>query len=96
MVAYATGRLARMAGEWTQRYGRSAEREGWGLFSTGGEFGPFEIERDDERDRFADDEGAVAFVIDLAERGSARAWEALVICAASHFLSTRGRVVDQL
>lgn len=75
-----------MAERWMRSYARSAEREGWGIFSTGGEFGPFEIQRDDEAGIFADDDAALVHVIDLAERGSKRAWDALAICALSQCL----------
>lgn len=87
----ATAKVTRMAEAWSKRYARRACREGWGLFSVGGEFGPFEIERDDDSDIFADDDEAVRFVVDAAERGKAHAWEALAIAAVSTTLSEKGK-----
>jgi hypothetical protein len=87
MAMKATAQIARRAAVWSRKHAAYAAREGWGLFSTGGEFGPFEIERDDDSGVFANDARALAYVVYLAEQGSKRAFEALTIAAVSHDLT---------
>lgn len=83
---YVTGAVSVLAERWTNRYSGKACEEGWGIFSRGGEFGPFEIERDDEMGVFEFDDDALAHVVREAERGSQWHYEALVVHALSEVL----------
>jgi hypothetical protein len=65
----------------------NAQAEGWALFETND--GP-RIQKDDELDRFADDDAVLTYLLDCAGRGGVIEAAAL----AHHYASIAGLAVD--
>lgn len=65
---------------WGDKERLAASEEGWNLFDANGRL---EVERDDEKGLFADDEEAKAHVLSMAERGFSPAINALAAIVRS-------------
>jgi hypothetical protein len=76
--------LEKRAAAFTKRYSARASRQGWGIFHSD-TYG-FEIERDDQRGRFASDDQALGFVMGRASMGCPMAKAALAIHLAEEKL----------